>query len=535
MVRERSNSFGLLTCACLSLLLGGCSDDGGGASTETTGSTGSATTAVGTSTTDPGTSTGPVDPTTDTTEESTTGTSSTTDPVTSTGPAPFCGDGNVDDGEECDAGADNGDDKACTSACKTGVCGDGLVIAGAEECDAGVDNGDDKACTAACKINVCGDGLVHAGVEACDDGNVAADDGCSATCTSESCGDGVTQASEECDDANADDTDACLATCIAAKCGDAIVWANMEACDDGNADETDMCTTLCKAPACDDTIKSGAETDVDCGGPACSKCALDKACLANADCQSGVCKMNLCAPPPKSCKEVLANDPAAKSGLFQVDLDGNANTPAVDVYCDMTTDGGGWTIVYAATGADNQVPVTSNTEVLMGNPLMFQYYNLSRNKKVLLGALSGETLFVRNNNTWLKANAAAFNDKLTMNNQTHKVPVSLAANNGVQAMGFMGFATFSTQGGGDFGVTQAPDAATCGGMTMTGFDHHGVNFRMLNCGCARHYIYSHSATVNDGDAGYDSFVALGSWGASQANCAAATAEGGALTFYMAMR
>ncbi|MCY0991761.1 hypothetical protein OV203_31765 [Nannocystis sp. ILAH1] len=58
---------------------------------------------------------------------------------------------------------------------------------------------------------------------------------------------------------------------------------------------------------------------------------------------------------------------------------------------------------------------------------------------------------------------------------------------------------------------------------------------MFNSGCQRRYVYSYSATTSDGDAGYDSFIAPGSWTASQANCGTAAAEGGALVFYTAMR
>jgi len=38
------------------------------------------------------------------------------------------------------------------------------------------------------------------------------------------------------------------------------------------------------------------ETDVDCGGP-CPKCAMDKACQSNADCQSENCDRGICADP----------------------------------------------------------------------------------------------------------------------------------------------------------------------------------------------------------------------------------------------
>lgn len=42
-------------------------------------------------------------------------------------------------------------------------------------------------------------------------------------------------------------------------------------------------------PSCHDGIKTGEETDVDCGGPLCDPCALGQACLLGRDCVSGYC------------------------------------------------------------------------------------------------------------------------------------------------------------------------------------------------------------------------------------------------------
>lgn len=48
----------------------------------------------------------------------------------------------------------------------------------------------------------------------------------------------------------------------------------------------------------------------------------------------------------KSCKEILATFPASTSGVYSIDPDGSAGAlPATSCYCDMETDGGGWTLV----------------------------------------------------------------------------------------------------------------------------------------------------------------------------------------------
>jgi hypothetical protein len=72
-----------------------------------------------------------------------------------------------------------------------------------------------------------------------------------------------------------------------------------QACVVGGDCQTATCGAngRCVLPAasCRDGVKDGTETDVDCGG-ACPRCVLGQVCGANADCVGGVCRAGRCAP-----------------------------------------------------------------------------------------------------------------------------------------------------------------------------------------------------------------------------------------------
>lgn len=128
-------------------------------------------------------------------------------------PPPFCGDGNVDPGEECDDGNNEPNDHCDADCFAEPFCGDGALDDG-EECDAG-DNDPGDRCDPDCAVEpYCGDGALDDGEE-CDDGGELNGDGCSRTCQLEQgCGNGTVADQEQCDDDNLFNGDGCNALCF---------------------------------------------------------------------------------------------------------------------------------------------------------------------------------------------------------------------------------------------------------------------------------------------------------------------------------
>ncbi|MCB9595814.1 MAG: hypothetical protein H6719_24040 [Sandaracinaceae bacterium] len=140
----------------------------------------------------------------------------------SVGRGELCDDGNVEDGDGCNADCRVERGWSCyepeggASTCLD-TCGDRFVDL-SEECDDGDENADaPDACRTDCSLPACGDGIVDTG-EGCDEGDANDDgtvDGCRTTCREAFCGDGVVDTGELCDPGELalGDPTACLDRC----------------------------------------------------------------------------------------------------------------------------------------------------------------------------------------------------------------------------------------------------------------------------------------------------------------------------------
>jgi len=222
-----------------------------------------------------------------------------------------CGPGTTECGGSCrDLATDEQHCGACGNACAAGEvcsdgtctlsCGPGLLACGGTCVDPSTDEANCGACARAC----------------------APEERCSAGACRVACSPGLTVCGDICRDLMNDPEHcgACFHAC-----------APTEACAVGT------CFPTCEAGFvwCDDGCVDPQTDEAHCGG-------CGRACRAGETCVAGVCS----TVRPGSCREARALGVGTTDGPYTIDLDGDGPLAPRTVWCDMTTDGGGWTLTY---------------------------------------------------------------------------------------------------------------------------------------------------------------------------------------------
>ena len=177
---------------------------------------------------------------------------------------------------------------------------------------------------------------------------LAAGNGGEEYCANEECGNGIKEGNEQCDDGNTNNIDSCTNQCLFTICGDGIV-NNNEQCDDGNLNNSDGCTNQCILEFCGDGVKQDNESCDDGNNNNTDSC--------NNQCQNTFCGDYIiqsgeqCEPPNTNscdaqCLFTICGDGIVQvpNGLGQNEScdDGNTNnTDSCNNQCEFTICGDG--------------------------------------------------------------------------------------------------------------------------------------------------------------------------------------------------
>jgi hypothetical protein len=226
----------------------------------------------------------------------------------------------IDCGGTCAADCANGKLCAVNADCQSAFCDGGVCAAPAPSCTDAIKNGSESDVDCGGIVCVaCGNGKACGANSDCSSGNCS---GGFCAAAPVGCNDGIKNGSET-------DVDCGGGTCPL--CANGKTCGSLVDCASASC-ASGVCAAI--VPTCTDGVKNGAETDVDCGGGTCGKCANGKTCSGNGDCQSAGCVGGVCSVVAATCSDGLKNG-------SETDVDcGGASCPkcAISKTCASATD-----------------------------------------------------------------------------------------------------------------------------------------------------------------------------------------------------
>ena len=196
------------------------------------------------------------------------------------------------------------DMQKCTAAtdCQSGVCdGSTAKTCTPPTCSDSVKNGDES------DVDCGGPACTGAGKKCADTNGCNEDNDCTnAWCKAGACASNPTHCTNSSLDSASGETDIDCGGPCKGKCDAAMGCAKSDDCKSQICD-TAATTPVCKAATCTDLVKNGDETDVDCGGATCvaasKTCINGLGCAAHTDCTNGYCNpgSGKCDTEPATC------------------------------------------------------------------------------------------------------------------------------------------------------------------------------------------------------------------------------------------